>query len=357
MTSPVLITARQLEAFVASLFVARGMTDEDAAIFAASLVWANMRGIDSHGVSRIPWYFELMDKGEIDPKARPKFRIDAPALFVLESFRSAGPVALTMALTAAITRSRTVGVCIGTIAGTTHTGAIGRYAAMAAKQGCIAMIIGAGSQTMAYHGAAVAGLSTCPIAIGAPGTAEPLIADVATSVAAMGRIQKAQATGGAIPEGWALAADGVPTTDGAKAAIPMPLGGHKGSDLAFMFEILTGVLSGTPTLAPILGGHRSRYHIQNTFLMVIDIAAFRPVDGFKADVSELASVIKSLPRREGFDQLYLPGEWGREKMHARRDGIPIPDGTWSALLGVADRFGVPSPSLDAPGRVAGRDAE
>jgi ureidoglycolate dehydrogenase (NAD+) len=330
--------------FAKSLFISRGMGEEHAATCAASLIWANQRGIDSHGVSRMPWYFELMDKGEIDPRAVPTLRLSAQAFFILDAHRSAGPVALSMALDEAIGKARLSGVCVGLIAGTTHTGAIGRFAEEAAEKGCIAMIIGSGSQTMAYHGARVAGVSTCPIAIGAEGENAPLVADIATSVAAMGRIQQAKQRGGEIPPGWALTSDGDATTDASKAALPLPLGGHKGSDLAFMFEMMTGILAGHPSLAPMLDGSRPRQHLQNTFLLVMNVASFRERDAFRQDAGALVAAIKGLPRQEGFDELLVPGEWGRRRKEERSDGIVVPDAVWNSLTQLAHRAGVSTPA-------------
>jgi ureidoglycolate dehydrogenase (NAD+) len=337
------VTPEHLGAFATSLFVSRGMGEGHAATCAASLVWANLRGIDSHGVSRLPWYFDLMDKGEIDPLAIPTIRLSAPAFFILDAHRGAGPVALSIALREAIGRSRLSGVCVALIAGTTHTGAIGRFAEEAAEQGCVAMIIGSGSQTMAYHGAKVAGVSTCPIAIGAEGEGAPLVADIATSVASMGRIQQAKERGGEIPQGWALSAAGEVTTDALKAALPLPLGGHKGSDLAFMFEMMTGVLAGYPSLAPMLDGSRPRQHLQNTFLLVMNVASFRERDAYRQDADALVKAIKGLPRREGVDELFVPGEWGRRREGERHDGILVPDAVWNSLTQLANRAGIAPP--------------
>jgi ureidoglycolate dehydrogenase (NAD+) len=227
---------------------------------------------------------------------------------------------------------------------TTHTGAIGRYAEWAAERGFVAIIAASGQPLMAYHGARVRSLSTSPLAIAVPGGGGPIILDMATSIAALGRISQARQRGEALPEGWALAEDGKPTTDPAKASIPLPVGGPKGSGLSLMFELLAGVLSGTPVLARALGPEQRRRHIQNAMAIVIDVAVFRILADFCADADALAEVIRGLPRREGFDEILLPGDRSRRTEQVRRkEGIPVSPQTWDALERIAVAAGIALP--------------
>ena len=342
----ILVHHDDLERFVAAAFAARGMANADARIIAGVLVWANLRGGDSHGVVRVPRYLEMIEAGDMDPKARPHFDVDAPARFVLDARRAAGAVAMTHAIAVAIERAKTAGVCVGVVHHTTHTGAIGHYAQTAAERGCAAIIAAAGVPLMAYHGAKVRSLSTSPLAIATPtATRGPLVLDMATSVAAMGRLNQARASGDPIPAGWALAEDGTPTTDPARAAIPLPIAGPKGSGLALMFELLTGVLGGAPALVPALGAERRRRHIQNVFMLVADIGAFRDPAAFGRDADELVDVVKHLPARDGVDEILLPGERSRRTEAARRaGGIPIPPKTWDALSKVAGTLALKMPA-------------
>ena len=342
--TPVLVSHSDLTQFIIAAFVAKGMAADDARIIADALIWANLRGGDSHGVIRLPRYIELIDKGEMDPAARPDVALDSPLRFVLDGMRCAGPIAMMRAIAVAGDRARSGGLCVGLVRNTTHTGAIGRYAHALAERGCVALIAVAGIPLMAYHGARVRSVSTSPLAIGVPTGRGPVVLDMATSVAALGRLVQARAAGDPIPYGWAIAEDGTPTTDPKTAAIPLPLGGPKGSGLSLMFEFIAGLLSGAPVLAPALGPNHSTRHTQNAFILALDVAAFRPPADFAADADELIDVIKSLPVRDGFDEILLPGERGRRTETVRRTtGIPIRPATWEALGVLAKKLAIDLP--------------
>ena len=339
-----------LARFIVAAFVAKGMAEEDARTIADALVWANLRGGDSHGVVRLPRYIDLIATGEMDPAARPTLVLDHPTRFMLDGQRCAGPVAMMQASAVATKRAKLNGLCVGLVRHTTHTGAIGRYAQWIAKRGCIALIAVAGVPLMAYHGARVRSVSTSPLAIGIPAGDGPLILDMATSVAALGRLVQARARGEPIPPGWAISEEGTPTTDPKSAAVPLPLGGPKGSGLSLMFELLAGVLSGAPVLAPALGPERRSLHTQNAFILTLDVAAFRAPEDFVAGADQLIGVLKALPAQEGFDEILLPGERGqRTEVIRRASGIPMATSTWAALERLAKNL-----AIDLPETVATR---
>jgi ureidoglycolate dehydrogenase (NAD+) len=341
----ILVRHTDLARFIVAAFTAKGMAADDAATVADALVWANLRGGDSHGVVRLPRYVEMIASGDMDPLARPAFVLDCPARFVLDGARCAGPVAMMQAIAAATERAKASGLCLGLVRHTTHTGAIGRYAKWAAERGCIVVIAVAGVPLMAYHGARVRSLSTSPLAIAVPSAHGPVVLDMATSVAALGRLMQARTGTEPIPDGWALAEDGTPTTDPKKAAIPLPLGGPKGSGLSLMFEFITGILGGAPALAPALGPERRRRHTQNALILAIDVAGFRPPAEFDKDAGELIDIIRHLPVRDGFTEVLLPGERGRRTEAARRTaGIPVPPTTWEALGRLAKALAIELPA-------------
>lgn len=333
------ITVRHddLARFVAAAFEVRGMAAADAATVADVLVWANLRGIDSHGVSRLPRYLEIIDQGDMDPVAEPRVQRLTDALFHVDAARAAGPVAMTRAVGIALELVPRAGVCLGMVSRTTHAGAIGRYALTLAERGHAAIVIAAGLPNMAYHGVRVPSLATSPIAIAVPGRQHgPVQLDMATAVAAAGRINQARLAGQPIPEGWALAKDGTPTTDPARADIALPLGGAKGSGLSFMFECLTGLIPAAPILARTVGASGPRRNAQNAMLIAIDIAKFRPVEEFCRDVDGLAMLMKSLPRRADTEEILLPGERSRRTAEQRaRSGIPLSPKLWQQLAAVA----------------------
>lgn len=343
------IGERDLGDFVARIFAAKGMRPDDAAKVADVLCFANRRGIDSHGVSRVAGYLGFIDKGHLDPRAEPVLRTIGPSLFVLAAQRAAGPVAMTMAVDEAVARARAGGVCVGLVSETTHTGAIGYYSSRAAAADCAAIIVGAGPPNMAYHGARAASLSTSPISFAVPGGAGPLMLDMATAIAAMGRLNEARDAGEPLPEGWALDAAGEPTTDPDAAAITLPLGGPKGSGLALLIECVTGVLCGTPILSQMLGPNASRRHMQNALILVIDIAAVRPVAEFRADIDRLSALVKALPRQQADVKILLPGERGaRAAARAALAGIVLSKATWRRLGDIALGLGIVLPPTCEP---------
>jgi ureidoglycolate dehydrogenase (NAD+) len=336
----------ELLRFVTDIFAAKGMSAPDAATMADMLVWANLRGVDSHGAMRIPSYLEQIRKGEFDPSAQPSLRPLLPATFVLDCARAAGPVCMLRAAAHAIEIADKLGVGVGLVSDTTHTGAVGRYAQWIAERGYAALVMVAGPLFMAYHGAKVTSLATSPIAIGIPGPDDtnPLVLDMATSVTAAGRIRQAAVEGKPIPEGAAIDAEGKPTTDAAKAATLLSLGGAKGSGLSLLFECLTGVMAGTPIITTLAGLTGPKLPLQNAMVIVFNIANFRSLADYRRDVGLLTEVVKGLPRRDGYEELLLPGErGGREAELRRRNGIPIAAKLWRELGDIAQALSVAPP--------------
>ncbi len=339
------IDAEQLAAFAAALFVSRGMAPAHAAQVADVLVWADLRGVDSHGVERLPSYLSLIERGQMNPVAAPRLDDLAPALFRIDADRAAGPVPMIMAADEAIRRARSFGVATGVVCRSAHTGAVGYYVQRAAREGFVAMVMGSGPPLMAYHGARVASLSTSPLAIGVPGGPDgAIVLDMATSVASNGKLKQARREKKPIPLGWALDADGAPTTDPDNAAISLPIGGPKGAGLGLMFECVTSVLAGAPLLANMLGDGKKSFHMQSEMFIAIDAAKFRAREDYESDIAALADVIKGLPRTDESEAIRLPGE--RSEAEARRrasHGVPISPRLRAQLIELANQCGVAPP--------------
>jgi ureidoglycolate dehydrogenase (NAD+) len=335
--SRIVVGHDELARFIRDALVAKGASAEDAAIVAEGLVWANMRGVDGHGVSRLPTYLSLIERGEIDLEARPRLVQNLAATFVLDGGYGFGPVAMMQAIAIATERARNAGVCFGLVRATTHTGAVGRYAQWIAERGCAGFLMVAGVAFVAYHGARVASLGTNPIAIAVPSGADPIVLDMATSTISNGTILQARATGVELPAGTVLTEEGEPTSDPRRAKILLPLGGPKGSGLALMFEMLASVLAAAPIQARALGAERLRRHTQNCAILAIDIESFRPLGDFAHDADALAAILKALPRQAGCNEILLPGERsGRTEAARRKSGIPIPAKLWKELTIVAE---------------------
>lgn len=330
------VPAEELRGFLEALLAARGLDAHDAATVADVLLWADLRGVSTHGVAWLPRYLELLDAGEIDARAKPAIIQDDPARLVLEGHRCSGAVAMMQAIAMAVERAHSSGVCIAGVRNTTHTGAIGRYASWAAERGCAAIVLNAGPPLMAAHGAGVASLSTSPIAIAVPRGRGPLLLDMATSVVPFSRLRQARIGKETIPAGWAITARGEPTTDGTQAAFPLPIAGAKGSGLAFMSEVLASLLLGNPIVAEYLDPAGDHRHRQNALMIVLDVGRFVAVEEFEAQLMRLAATITGLPRAQGFDAIRLPGERGDATAAERtRDGIPLPSGVRAMLATLA----------------------
>ncbi len=338
------VTADALRRFTRDVFVRAGMPEAGAAVVAEVLLWADLRGVDTHGVSRIPMYLRLIDDGDLNLTPSIKIRTETSAAILVDADRAAGPIAMTTAMHAAARKARDAGVGLGLVRATTHTAALGYYTLMAAEEGMAAVAFAASVPFMAYHGTRAPGVSTNPISIAVPGGERgPVVLDMATGVVARGKLVQARKTNQPIPAGWALDRDGNPTTDPQAALIPLPLGGPKGSGLSLMIELVTSLIVSNPIIAGALegtaDGHR---HRQNGLVLAIDLGRFRGPDVFRSEVDRVIAALKALPRAPGAVEILMPGERGARALAARtRDGIPLPRPVVEELRGVAARFGLP----------------
>ena len=337
------IPGTALHAMVKSMFERLGTSAADAATVADVLVWANLRGVDSHGISRIPRYVEMFASGEA--KARASLRVTQPraALIGIDADGAPGPVAMQRAAVEARTLAATTGIAWAAVRGTVHTGAIGYYASQVAEAGMIGIGLVAGVPNMAYAGSSAAGVATSPIAIAVPsGKHGTVLLDMATAVIALGKIAQYRQSGTPLEPGMALTEQGQPTTDPALAEIPLPMGGAKGSGLSLMIEFLSGVLVGNPIVAEFHSGTpEGQRHRQNGTIIAVDISAYGPLDAFRSQVDAAIEAIKKLPRAEGSVEIFFPGERSSRVFAERSSkGIPLAPGPWQKLCKDAEKLGV-----------------
>lgn len=335
------IAAGRLERWVSQVFVNGGMDREPAQTVARVLVWANLRGMDTHGVVRVPRYVEWMRSGELNARPAMTTRSESAACVLLEADRAAGPVAMSLATELAMAKAKQAGIGFCLVRGTTHTAALGYYTHTAAAAGMAAIAFSASGPNMAYHGARAAGVSTAPLAIAVPGDGGPIALDMASGVVSLGRLAQARRSGEALPPDCALDAQGNPTTDPRAAKLPLPLGGAKGSGLALLIECLTSLVAGNPLLAEVLEGTpEGARHRQNGAVIALDIARFVDPGNFRSEAARLARAIKALPPQPGMEIL-LPGERGARVAHERRrDGIPLPAPVYEELRALARSLGM-----------------
>jgi ureidoglycolate dehydrogenase (NAD+) len=340
---PAVVAADALKRFAAEVFARAGMSAQDAALVADVLVWADLRGTGTHGVTRIPRYIELIEAGDMNPRPALEVRTETAASVLIDADRAPGPVAMTRAAAEAAHKAREAGIGLALVRGTTHTAALGYYTLAAAHEGMAAIAFSASSPNMAYHGARAAGVSTNPVSIAVPGgEEEPLLLDMSSGVVAMGKLTQAKKTGQPIPAGWALDASGNPTTDAQAAAIPLPMAGAKGSGLSLMIECLTSLIVSNPLLAETLEGTaEGQRHRQNGLVIAIDIARFGDARQFRREAGRLVKAIKSLPADPEAGGILMPGERGRRTLERRsRDGIPVSGPLLGELRALAQRLGV-----------------
>jgi LDH2 family malate/lactate/ureidoglycolate dehydrogenase len=280
--------------------------------------------------------------------ARPDIRVEVetPATLLIDADYALGPVVTTYAMRRVIEKAQEAGIGWALLRNTTHQGAMGYYPLMAAEEDMAGIALVCSPPNMAPHGAKAAGVHNSPIAIAVPAKRyRPLVLDMATSVAAGGKLSLAIDKGVPIPVGWALDKEGRPTTDPAQAAALLPIGGPKGSGLAMMFECLSSLMVDNVLLEPALHGEEgTRRHRQNGVVAAIDIGTFTDVERYKEHTDRLIEGLKALPRAEGVGEIYVPGEPEDRTYGERlRDGIPLPPGTARGLRGVAEKLRIELP--------------
>ena len=345
MSDNIRLTKADLTGFATAIFAAAGVEAAMAASWADAVVWANLRGVDSHGVIRIPRYVDLLKTKAINPRPAMKIERRAGAIAVLDADRAPGAIGMTRAMDEAIACAREVHVGWCAARNITQAGALGYFALQAAEAGMAGIVMTASGPLMTYHGARVAGVSTNPIAIAVPGhKRRPLVLDMSTSTVAYGKLLNARDKGEPIPAGWGVDTQGRDTTDPKKVATLLPLGGPKGSGLSLMIECLASLATGSPLLALALSGGRGEDPFLNGIAIAVDLAALGDLATFTADVDRLGDAITGLPRAEGVGKILRPGERGDAILAAREaSGIPVPAGTWTRLVKTAQGLGVKVP--------------
>jgi len=341
------IEGGKLQGFTTRIFSSLGMTEEDAALEAEVLLWANLRGVDSHGVQLVEAYIDWVDKGYVRPRPSIRIEKETAAIVLMEADHAFGPIVTVKAMNKVIAKAQDIGIGWGLIRNTRHQGCMAYYTHMAAQQGLAGIaVVTSCPANMAPPGATTGGTHNSPIAIAVPGKNRgPISLDMATSVVAHGKIGVALDKGTSIPDTWALDEQGNVTTDPTKAAFVRPAGGYKGYGLALLFECLTSLMTGNPLLTRWLNGQTVGWGTQNSFVAAIDINTFTDVDVFRNDVDQLAHTMAELPTAEGMGSLKVPGDIEQETFEERStNGIPLPPGTAAKLRNAANRFGIDLPS-------------
>jgi len=335
----------ELYNFAVEAFSKVGVPKEDAKIVADSLVTANLRGVDSHGIIRVPYYIDGLKKGLLSPKTEIKVIKESPISALLDGNKGFCIVAGYKAMEIAIKKAKNSGVGLVGIRNLGHIGMLSYYTEKIAKEKLIGFACANALARVAPFGGAERIFGTNPLSYAFPvDTGKPIIFDIATSATAGFKLRLAALKGEKIPEGIALDKNGQPTTDPAKAfpdGVLLPFGGHKGYGLSLLVELLTSVLIGgipstdIPNHVVVQGG---------VFMMALDPTLFGGYREYSRDVMKLINKIKSCKPAKGFKEVLLPGEMEYRNEEERiKNGIPLDESTIRELKKVAMELGIEMP--------------
>jgi LDH2 family malate/lactate/ureidoglycolate dehydrogenase len=322
---------------------------DDAREVAACLIKAELRGVDSHGMVRLPVYSRRLRGGVV--KARPAIEVISAgaSAALIDGDNGLGPVVGAHAMDVALDLARKHGTGFAGVRRSNHFGAAAYYVEKAISEGCIGLAISNAPPNMAPFGGRTRFLGTNPVAVGIPaGEEDPLIFDASTSVVARGKIIVAAHSGHPIPEGWAIAPEGHPTTDPdqALAGAVLPFGGAKGSAISFIIDILCGVLTGA-AFASHLNTLEDLTTVQNVghVFAAVRTDLFVARGEFSQRMDAILKMLKASPPAPGVERVLVPGEIElANESRARAQGIALTAAIARQLAGLGDELAVPFPS-------------
>ena len=343
---------RRLRDFATEALEKASVIHEDAAIIADTLVEADLRGIDTHGIIRLAPFANMLSKGILNPRPTLSIVKESPVTALIDADNGVGNLVSFRAAEIAIQKAKKSGVGIVGVRNSTHNGVLAYYAMMGLKHDMIGFMTTNCPPEVPAYGGITRLLSTNPMAAAIPaGNELPVVIDMATTVVAGGKVRRAAALGKKLPPGWGLDRYGEPTDDPNEVlehGFFAWMGGPKGYGLAVLVNILSGVLTGgpfSPQTFPPVG--RSEYGIplvrEGHFIMMLKIENFMPVAEFKSRMDAMIRETKASELAKGFSRVYLPGEPEFEQKNQRlKTGIPINPRVWAGLLEVKEKFGLPS---------------
>ena len=340
-----------LRDFATRLLAAGGLGDDEARLVSDSLIDANLRGHDSHGVMRIPSYLELCGKGDVVPGAVLSVIRRSPGIFVGDANWGFGQTQAQRLTNILIEMAREHGTALGTLIRSSHIGRLGEYCEMAAAEGFVSILMvntHGHARRVAPPGGKAPRLGTNPLAIGAPAEGGPLILDFGTSATAEGKVRVKRIAGQKCPDGWLLDSEGRPTNDpntlyGNPPGTILPMGGdqaYKGFGLGLMVEIFAGALSGGVCIREVPINQNGNC----VFMLVIDPDHVGGSAHFAREVAGLTEFVCNCPKIDDASEILLPGDPERRTLAARTEsGIPLDDGNWAELVKLAERLQVGMP--------------
>ena len=325
------VAAADLAAFIARAFGAVGISKPEAQAIAELMVRADVQGSEGHGIFRLPQYIRRIKGGAVNVKPDIRVVREAAGMALVDGDNGMGHLVMRFAAEKAIEKARTAGVAWVGVKGSNHAGPASLYAGMPLAHDMIGLYLAVGN---ANHLPAWGGLdmllSTNPIAVAVPAGEEPaIVLDMATTVAAYGKVKTKAQRGEMMPEGWMMDRQGRPLTNPQRAneGFLLPIGGYKGYGLALIFGLLAGTLNGAAMGRDVVDFNADDATPTNTghVIVAINVDAFQPVAEFKKSVDALIRDIRASQRLPGVDRVRLPGE-GSQAARADRtkNGIPLP---------------------------------
>lgn len=344
-----LIESNHLQTWVEQVLQRWGYDTNNAAFLGTSLIDANLRGVASHGVTRLPAYERRITEHLVQPDAAPIVTSEGSVVKV-DANGAAGQIAARAASDAVLRVSSQTGVATAVVSGSTHFGTAGFYARQLAANGALGLVASNSEPIVVPHGGRDALLGTNPLAFAAPTHGAPVSLDMATSTSAMGKVLLAQAAAQPIPESWGVNEQGEPTTDPNAVKALLPVGGPKGYGLGFLVEILGGALSGAAISHGLGNMYTDFSKPQNVghWLLAINIEHFMPIDEFKTRIQSLVDMAHAISPTEGFAEVLVPGEpEERTQTQSLDAGISLPESTVDELKELGERCGVTFPEGQA----------
>ena len=335
------IPADQATKWGVSLLTKCNLSEQEAATVVKAMITSNLRGVDTHGLILIQHYSRRFTTIKFRPIEVVQ---ESETTCLIDAGDNYGMLAASIAMEKAIGKAQSHGCGVVSVRNSNHFGAAACYSLAAAEKGMLGITTTSGGSVIPPWGGKKAFLGNNPISIAAPGNEFPIILDLALSVVANQRIVKYIREGLPIPEGWVFDSEGNPTTDhqAAQKGMLVPLGGYKGVCLSVMMDLLCGVLSNTgfPDASvpnPVYDKAQRVAH----FFMAIDVQRFLPLDVFKSLVESYSKKFHAIPRREGVDRLYMPGEIEYETYCDRiKNGLVFSQAEMDQLNEAADQFKV-----------------
>ena len=352
----------QVEEFALACLLAAGAGEEHARITAELLTRTDAFGVHSHGLKNLGGYLEKARRGALDLAAEPTTVVDGPAFALLDAHGAMGMVSGVLAMRLAVAKARATGVSVVVVRGSTHFGAAGMYALIAAEEGLIGLTASNVDPNMTIPGARGKVIGNNPIAYALPaGHHRPVVFDIALSAVASLKVVKARAQGTSIPEGWIVDGAGRPTTDPSRypdEGAMVPMAGHKGYGFALLVDALTGVLASAATSDQMVSWlfAMDRPNDASHVFIVIDPALFGGTPEYPERMAAFLDRIHATPLADGADEVLHPGqlEW-RNLDRAVAHGLALPPDVLAALEDAGRAQGVAVP-WEVPDAVLGTAA-